>query len=178
MPRTTLVGRSVRMIPLEAAGDFITAIWSTQTRGSSLSVGGHLGLTNRGGSATYIWIGAIPTFEFSGSVGTHANPDIADVTDLTDGVQYTHSNDGLTGWAELVQDPYGRYIVKDGLSTELFNDGKQWTAGQLTYARAFIRKFGIQVPSGAYYEPLVAPTSTVYIVSANDATRQVANLIT
>lgn len=166
------------MIPLEVAGDYITAIWSTQTTGSYLSVGGHLGLTNRGGSDTYVWIGAIPTFEFSGSVGTHANPDIADVVDLTNGVQYTHGTDGQTGWAELIQDPYGRYIVKDGFDRTLFNDGVQWTAGQLTYARAFIRKFGVQVPAGAYYEPLIAPTSTVYIVSANDGTRQVANLVT
>jgi hypothetical protein len=166
------------MIPLEVAGDYITAIWSTQTTGSYLSRGGHLGLTNRGGSDTYVWIGAIPTFEFSGSVGTHESPSIDDVVDLVNGTRYTHDDEGVSGWKELVQDPYGRYVVKDGLEEILYHDGVSWNSVQKVYARSFVRKFGIQVPSGAYYEPLIAPTSQIYVVSANDSTRQIANLVT
>lgn len=179
MSRVTLVGRSVRTIPTEVAGDFISAIWSTQTQGSYLSKGGHLGLCNRSDTDMFVWVGAIPVFEFTGSVGTFASPSLSDVVDLTDGVQYTHDDTGRTGWQDLVQDPYGRYIVQEAdFVQKLYYDGPLWTAGQLTYARAFIRKFGIVVPAGSYYEPLIAPTSTVYFVSVDDATRQVANLLT
>jgi hypothetical protein len=166
------------MTPVELAGDYIEVLWSTSTKGSYLQSGGHLGLTNRGTTDICVWIGAVPTLEFTGSSGTHTNPALTDISDLLHGIRYTHDVEGLSGWSELTQDPYGRYIVKDGLKLTLFTDGVPWTAGQLTYAREFIRKFGIRVPPGAYYEPLVAPTSTFYSISADDSIRQIANLVT
>jgi hypothetical protein len=173
--QVTLVGRPLRMFPIEVAGTHISTIWSAITDGSYMNNGGHIGISNlsTGNNDFCVWIGPLFTVEFTGSVGTHDAPSLDDIVDLNQGPVPNTDNR-----RELPQDPYGRYAVTEGLVTTPYTDGPQWNAAQLTYAREFIRKFGVRVPRNAMYEPLVAPTSTIYIVSNNDAQRQIGNIIT
>ena len=175
MSRVQLMGRSLRMLPIEVAGTHISTIWSAQTYGSYMSNGGHVGITNlnTANNELCVWIGALHTVEFDGSVGTHDAPSLDDLVDLNQGPILDPDNRRA-----LVQDPYGRYATKVNGSPVAHLDGVQWNAAQLTYVREFIRKFGIRIPRNALYEPLMAPTSTIYIVSDSDNQRQIGNIIT
>ena len=173
--QVTIVGRPLRMLPLEVAGTHISTLWASNKVGSYIKTGGHVGISNlsTSNSELCVWVGALSTVEFSGSVGTHSAPSLDDIVDLNQGPVLNPDNR-----QELPQDPYGRYAVMEGLDTVAYSDGPQWNAAQLVYAREFIRKFGIRIPRGALYEPLVAPTSNIYIVSSDDTKRQVGNLLT
>ncbi len=175
MSRVQIMGRSLRMLPIEVSGTHISTIWSADTYGSYMGTGGHVGISNRNPSNTdlCIWIGELSTVEFTGSLGTHLSPSLDDIVDLNQG-PILNSDNRKT----LVQDPYGRYAENVNGTSVPRNDGVQWTGDQLTYARDFIRKFGVRVPRNALYEPLVAPTSVIYIVNESDAQRQVGNIIT
>lgn len=175
MSRVQQQGRSLRMLPLEVDGGHISTIWSSNTLGSYMQSGGHVGICNRTPVNTdlYVWVGSIPTIEFDGSIGTHLSPSLEDIRDLNSGPVVNQENQQF-----LPQDPYGRYCVKKGLVLEPHSDGTVWTDAQIAYALAFIRKFGIRVPKDALYEPLIAPTSTLYIVSALNNQRQIGNIIT
>ena len=173
MSQLSVAGRALRMLPVEVPGTHISTVWSSSTLGSYMGRGGHMGITNNGTDTLHVWIGSISTLEFAGSVGTHENPSLLDVTDI-------HQPPvNLAGSQQaLVQDPYGRYQVKEGLVNVPYSDGPLWNTAQLGYAREFIRKFGTAVPVGALYEPLVPPISTIYLVSASDGTRAVGNILT
>ncbi len=175
-------GRPLKMKPLAFPGSRIGCLWSQDTLGTYQETGGHVGITNHSTADTdlCVWIGDIHTFEYSGGFGTHVNPDIRDVEDL-------HIRERVIGnsIAILTQDPFGRYVVweddPNDSSKQLRvhkSDGVNWNAAQITYAKAYIRKFGITIPSGALYEPLVAPSSTIYLVSADDNIAVVGNFLT
>ena len=175
MSRVQIMGRSLRMLPIEVAGTHISTIWSANTYGSYMGTGGHVGISNlsTANNDLCVWIGDMSTTEFVGSNGTHLSPSLDDIVDLNQGPILNPDNRQT-----LPEDPYGRYAQKVNGSPIPMNDGAAWTADQLTYAREFIRKFGVRVPRNALYEPLVAPTSVIYIVSDSDAQRQVGNIIT
>lgn len=175
MSQVTILGRSLRMLPLSYAGDRLGVLWSVNTTGSYMSSGGHVGITNHinANETMYIWVGPILAWEFAGSVGTHENPSVADVANLN-----LPERTDPTAVLELSQDPYGRYATMVDGRLVSHDDGVQWTAGQQTYARDFIREFGIAIPNGGLYEPLVAPTNTIYIVSGSDNQDVKGNFLT
>ena len=175
MSRVQIMGRSLRMLPIEVAGTHISTIWSANTYGSYMGTGGHVGISNLSvaNNDLCVWIGALSTVEFVGSNGTHLSPSLDDIVDLNQGPILNPDNR-----VNLPQDPYGRYAQQVNGSPVPMDDGVAWTADQLTYARDFIRKFGVRLTRNSLYEPLVAPTSVIYIVSDSDNQRQVGNIIT
>ena len=175
MSRVQIMGRSLRMLPIEVAGTHISTIWSANTYGSYMGTGGHVGISNLSAANNdlCVWIGALSTVEFVGSNGTHLSPSLDDIVDLNQGPILNPDNR-----VNLPQDPYGRYAQQVNGSPVPMDDGVAWTADQLTYARDFIRKFGVRLTRNSLYEPLVAPTSVIYIVSDSDNQRQVGNIIT